>query len=80
MTRGELISELAASLGARHEARFIVDEVLGSSPPGDDRMAGPAAVETARTLTAAGKRASRCSTSSGTGPFGPWISWWTDAC
>jgi len=52
VTRGELISELAASLGARHEARFIVDEVLGSPPPGDDRRAGPAEVETARTLTA----------------------------
>ena len=52
MTRGELISELAASLGARHEARFIVEEVLGPPSPGDDRMAGPADVETARTLTA----------------------------
>lgn len=31
MTRGELISELAATLGATHEARFIVDEVLGSA-------------------------------------------------
>jgi release factor glutamine methyltransferase len=52
VTRGELISELAASLGARHEARFIVEEVLGSPPPGDDRVAGPADVETARRLAA----------------------------
>jgi release factor glutamine methyltransferase len=52
VTRGELISELAASLGARHEARFIVDEVLGPRPPGADRVAGPVDVETARTLTA----------------------------
>ena len=52
MTRGELISELAASLGARHEARFIVEEVLGSPPPGDDRVAGPADVEAARALAA----------------------------
>jgi release factor glutamine methyltransferase len=54
VTRGELITELAASLGARHEARFIVEEVLGPPPPGDDRVAGPADVETARTL--AGRR------------------------
>lgn len=52
MTRGELISELATSLGARHEARFIVEEVLGTPPPGDDRVAGPADVETARRLAA----------------------------
>ena len=31
MTRGELTSELAASLGLRHEARFIVEEVMGTS-------------------------------------------------
>jgi release factor glutamine methyltransferase len=31
VTRGELTSELAASLGLRHEARFIVEEVLGPS-------------------------------------------------
>ena len=52
MTRGELISELAASLGARHEARFIVEEVDGSPPPGHDRVIGPADVETARALAA----------------------------
>lgn len=52
MTRGELISELAASLGARNEARFIVEEVLGSPPAGGNRVVGPADVETARTLTA----------------------------
>jgi release factor glutamine methyltransferase len=52
VTRGELISELAASLGARHEARFIVEEVLGPPSPDDSRVAGPADVETARTLSA----------------------------
>jgi len=52
VTRGELISELAASLGARHEARFIVEEVDGSPPPGHDRVIGPADVETARALAA----------------------------
>jgi release factor glutamine methyltransferase len=31
VTRGELTSELAASLGLRHEARFIVEEVMGTS-------------------------------------------------
>jgi len=30
VTRGELLAELAASLGAPHEARFIVEEVVGS--------------------------------------------------
>ena len=54
MTRGELISELAASLGARHEARFIVEEVLGPPSSGDDRVAGPSDVEAARAL--AGRR------------------------
>jgi release factor glutamine methyltransferase len=52
VTRGELISELAASLGARHEARFIVEEVLGPPACGDDRVAGPPDVEAARTLAA----------------------------
>jgi release factor glutamine methyltransferase len=52
VTRGELITELAASLGARHEARFIVEEVLGPPPPGDDRVAGRAEVEAARALAA----------------------------
>jgi release factor glutamine methyltransferase len=31
VTRGELTAELAALLGLRHEARFIVEDVLGSS-------------------------------------------------
>ena len=52
MTRGELISELAASLGAPHEARFIVEEVLGPSSAGAARIIGPADVETARRLAA----------------------------
>ena len=60
ITRGELVAELAALLGAPHEARFIVDEALGlgstagrTSPP-----TGPlddAAVSAARLL--AGRRA-----------------------
>ena len=45
MTRGELIAELAASLGARHEARFIVEEVLGSPPSRRTRQVGPADVD-----------------------------------
>jgi release factor glutamine methyltransferase len=52
VTRGELISELAASLGARHEARFIVEEVLGPPPSGADRVVGPPHVAAARTLAA----------------------------
>jgi release factor glutamine methyltransferase len=52
VTRGELISELAASLGARHEARFIVEEVLGAPASGDDRVADPLDIEAARTLAA----------------------------
>jgi release factor glutamine methyltransferase len=49
VTRGELISELAASLGARHEARFIVDDVRGASGSG---ILNTADVETARALAA----------------------------
>ena len=41
MTRGELVSELAAMVGAAHEARFIVDEVLGT---GSEATAGLATV------------------------------------
>jgi release factor glutamine methyltransferase len=52
VTRGELISELAASLGARHEARFIVEEVLGSPVADGGRVVDPADVETVRALTA----------------------------
>jgi release factor glutamine methyltransferase len=52
VTRGELISELAATVGARHEARFIVEEVLGS-PPGDgEGVVSPVDVERARALAA----------------------------
>ena len=49
MTRGELIEELAASLGARHEARFIVEDVLGTTPSfGGD--VGAAEIDAARAL------------------------------
>jgi release factor glutamine methyltransferase len=50
VTRSELISELAATVGARHEARFIVEEVLGS-PRGDgEAVVSPVDVETVRAL------------------------------
>ncbi|MGO8864359.1 MAG: N5-glutamine methyltransferase family protein [Acidimicrobiales bacterium] len=52
MTRGELIAELATSLGARHEARFIVEEVLGSTPALDGRALGTADVDAIRSLAA----------------------------
>jgi release factor glutamine methyltransferase len=52
VTRGELIAELAAAFGARHEARFLVDEVLGSPPPGGDRSVDGADVVTIRGLAA----------------------------
>ena len=51
MTRGELTTELATSLGLRHEARFIVEEILGpSSRTGD--VVGPDDLLTIRTLAA----------------------------
>ncbi len=54
MTRGELIAELAASLGARHEARFIVEEVLGEPrrSPGSGEAVDAGAIDTARALAA----------------------------
>jgi release factor glutamine methyltransferase len=52
VTRGELTSELAASLGLRHEARFIVEEVLGPSTPGSSQLVGPADLATIRALEA----------------------------
>ena len=52
VTRGELIAELAASLGARHEARFIVEEVLGPPPLATTGWPVPADVEAARALAA----------------------------
>jgi release factor glutamine methyltransferase len=50
--RGELVAELAATLGARHEARFIVEEVLGRDPASPDQVAGSADIDTARALAA----------------------------
>jgi release factor glutamine methyltransferase len=50
VTRGELITELADSLGLRHEARFIVDEVLGRSPGPGGGAVGPADIAAARRL------------------------------
>jgi release factor glutamine methyltransferase len=49
VTRSELISELAASLGARHEARFIVDDVRGVP---DGEILSMADVDAARALAA----------------------------
>jgi release factor glutamine methyltransferase len=52
VTRGELLAELAAAVGARHEARFIVEEVLGPSPAPPDQPVGPDQAATARALAA----------------------------
>jgi release factor glutamine methyltransferase len=49
VTRSELVSELAVTLGARHEARFLVEEVLGSASPGDV-VVEAADADTVRTL------------------------------
>lgn len=54
MTRGELVDELAETLGARHEARFIVEDVAGTAPSASDRPVGPADIDAARAL--AGRR------------------------
>ena len=50
MTRGELVVELAAMLGAGHEARFIVDEVLGRPGSSNGPPVGTPDVETIRAL------------------------------
>ena len=52
MTRGELTAELAVSLGLRHEARFIVEEVLGPSTAGPGQVVGPGDLAAIRTLEA----------------------------
>ena len=52
MTRGELTAELATSLGLRHEARRIVEEVLGSSTSGPGQVVAPADLAAIRTLEA----------------------------
>ena len=51
MTRGELTTELATSLGLRHEARFIVEEILGPSSRTGEGV-GPDDLFTIRTLAA----------------------------
>lgn len=52
MTRGELTAELAAALGAPHEARFIVEDVCGRSGVArdevDERSCGAARAAAAR--------------------------------
>ena len=45
MTRGELLSELTVTLGARHEARFIVEEVLGARRRPIGQAVDPAEVD-----------------------------------
>jgi len=50
VTRGELTSELAASLGLRHEARFIIEEVLGTPDSHWSQTVGTADVATIRTF------------------------------
>jgi release factor glutamine methyltransferase len=56
MTRGELVDELAQTLGARHEARFIVEDVVGTTPSAPDRPVGPPEVDAARALAARRRR------------------------
>ena len=69
-----LVDELTAVVGgARHEARFIVDEALvplarwTAGHDGAGRRGGGGAGHGGR----AGRRGSRCSTSSATGPSAP---------
>jgi release factor glutamine methyltransferase len=50
VTRGELTSELATSLSLRHEARFIIEEVLGSRGSRPDQVVPPDDVDIARAL------------------------------
>jgi release factor glutamine methyltransferase len=52
VNRGELITELAATLGARHEARFIVAEVLGPETASSPRIVDAADVGTSGSLAA----------------------------
>jgi release factor glutamine methyltransferase len=52
VTRGELTAELAASLGLRHEARFIIEEVLGSSGSHRSQTVGSADIATIRAFAA----------------------------
>lgn len=52
MTRSELVAELAVTLGARHEARFIVEDVLGVGPSSSETSVGPAEVDLIRSLAA----------------------------
>ena len=50
MTRGELQAELASSLGAPHEARFILEEVAGSDAPAGDLILSGLQVAAARSM------------------------------
>jgi release factor glutamine methyltransferase len=52
VTRSELVAELTATLGARHEARFIVEDVLGVGPTSSGASVGPAEVDRIRALAA----------------------------
>jgi release factor glutamine methyltransferase len=50
VTRGELTSELAAALGLRHEARFIVEDVLGPPAAASTQIVSPADLAAVRAL------------------------------
>ncbi len=50
MTRGELIAELAVTLAARHEARFVVEEVLGTAVSSPAQRVSPPEAAAARAL------------------------------
>ena len=52
MTRGELVAELAVTLGARHEARFIVEDVVGVTTSAPGQPVAMAEVEASRALAA----------------------------
>ena len=74
---GALLDELTAVVGgARHEARFIVDEALAVGPGAarPDRVPGPARLRRRGRWRPAGRPGSRCSTCSATGPSATWTS------
>ena len=85
VTRGALVAELAALVGAPHEARFIVDEALGLGV-----ALGHPCPPTGRSTTKSwrrrgpwrhgGRRGSRCNTSSVTGPSARSTCSWTRGC
>ena len=74
---GALLDELTAVVGgARHEARFIVDEALAVAPRGPAARSRAGRRGRARRghWRPAGRPGSRCSTCSATGPSAIWTS------